>query len=207
MTTPTPDASGNIAPAYYHAEGDPPETVRYWDGTQWTGQPMPPPPGTMPAAGGAFAQDRFGSVGIRIGAVVIDGLLFGVLSVLLLLPFIEDTNSDANAFEFQATGIGSFIGPLVVLGLTILLVATQGGSPGKLMLGLRIATAEGTSPVGFGPATIRVLPWLFTLIPLLGVLVWLGVVITSLVFISNDPERRSVFDRVANTRVVYKARL
>lgn len=28
-------------PGWYHAEGDPPNTERYWDGTQWTEGPRP----------------------------------------------------------------------------------------------------------------------------------------------------------------------
>lgn len=40
-------------PGWLYAEGDPPGTVRYWDGTAWQGEPRPggqtPPPGTTPA--------------------------------------------------------------------------------------------------------------------------------------------------------------
>jgi len=214
MTGPTPDSSGNISPGLYYAEGDPPGTVRQWDGTQWVGGPVPAPPGSAtappPPSGAAGAAGAMGAVsnaagtGVRIGAILIDGLIFGVISALLTIPFLEDTNPDSNSFEFEATGIGTFIGPLIVLGLTILLVATQGGSPGKLMLGLRITMADGTTPIGYGPATMRSLPWVATLIPLLGIVVWFALVITSLVFISNDSERRSVFDRTANTRVIRK---
>ena len=209
MTGPTPDHSGNIAPGLYHAEGDPPGTVRQWDGTQWVGAPVPAPPGSAagpppPPGSGMAGTSNFAGTGVRIGAIVIDGILFAIISVLATIPFIEDTNPDSNSWEFEATGIGTFIGPLVVLALTILLVATQGGSPGKLMLGLRVTLPDGTTPVGYGPAVMRVVPWVLTLIPLLGILVWLGVVIASLVFISNDAARRSVFDRVANTRVIRK---
>jgi uncharacterized RDD family membrane protein YckC len=209
MTGPTPDSSGNIAPGLYRAEGDPPGTVRQWDGTQWVGGPVPAPPGSAAApppgpGAGLGAAGNFAGTGVRIGAILIDGLIFVVIAILTTLPFLEDTDPDSNSFEFEATGFSSFIGPLVVLALTIFLVATQGGSPGKLMLGLRVTLADGTTPIGYGPAAMRSVPWLPTLIPLLGVLVWLGVVIGSLIMISNDPERRSVFDRVANTRVIRK---
>ena len=209
MTTPTPDAAGNIAPGYYYAEGDPPGTVRYWDGTQWTGSPMPSPPGASPAAPNAagFSQERFGGMGIRIGAILLDGLVFLVVAVLVSLPFADNVSNSDTSFEFQVTGGAVFIGPLVYLALTIVMVATIGASPGKLMVGLRITTADGTTPPGYGPAALRSLPWLPTLIPLLGVVIWLGIVIASLVTISNDAERRSLFDRVANTRVVRKSAL
>ena len=42
---------------YYEAQGDPPGTVRYWDGERWTTEPMVPPPlpaffGFVPYIGG-----------------------------------------------------------------------------------------------------------------------------------------------------------
>lgn len=48
------------APGWYHAEGDPPGTQRYWDGTNWTGNPMP--------AGGAGAGGLGAGLGDPIGA-------------------------------------------------------------------------------------------------------------------------------------------
>ncbi|MEZ5246231.1 MAG: RDD family protein [Acidimicrobiales bacterium] len=208
MTGPTPDSSGNIAPGLYHAEGDPPGTVRQWDGTQWVGGPVPAPPGSAaaPPPPGAVqgAAGNFADTGVRIGAILLDGLVFFVLAIATTVPFLEDTDPDSGSFEFQATGVSTLIGPLAMLALTIFLVATRGGSPGKLMLGLRVTMADGTTPIGYGPATIRVLPWLPTMIPFLGVIAWLGVVIGSLIMMSSDTERRSLFDRIANTRVVRK---
>ncbi len=206
MTTPTPDPSGQIAPGIYHAEGDPPGTVRQWDGTQWVGEPVPAPPSSVPPPpiGATGAPGNFADTGIRIAAILIDGIIFVALLFAAAIPFVEDTDPDANSFEIEVTGINAYIGPLVMMALIIVMVATLGGTPGKLMLGLRVVTADGISPPGFGPATMRALTWLPTFIPVVGVVVWLAVVITSLVFISNDPERRSVFDRVAGTRVIRK---
>lgn len=31
----------NSAPGWYHAQGDPPDTHRWWDGSRWVGQPSP----------------------------------------------------------------------------------------------------------------------------------------------------------------------
>lgn len=48
-------------PGWYHAEGDPPNTERYWDGTQWTEGPRPvggsdpaADPATSPLGGPTF---------------------------------------------------------------------------------------------------------------------------------------------------------
>jgi uncharacterized membrane protein YhaH (DUF805 family) len=35
--------SGAIAPGWYPAAGDPPNTIRYWNGTTWEGGPQTPP--------------------------------------------------------------------------------------------------------------------------------------------------------------------
>lgn len=46
-----------VPPGWYHAEGDPPNTERYWDGSAWQGEPQPvaaappsphPPPAPAP---------------------------------------------------------------------------------------------------------------------------------------------------------------
>ena len=41
--------SDQTPPGWYHAEGDPPGTQRYWDGSVWVGGPQP---AGQPAAGG-----------------------------------------------------------------------------------------------------------------------------------------------------------
>ena len=58
-----------------------------------------------------------------------------------------------------------------------------------------------------GPAVLRALPSLAGLIPLIGQLIPVGFVVASLVWVSRDPERRSAYDRIANTRVVRKSYL
>ena len=54
---------------------------------------------------------------------------------------------------------------------------------------------------------MRSVPGVLATIPVVGVLISLTVAILSLVWVSNDPERRSPYDRIANTRVVDKTRL
>lgn len=205
MTGPTPDPSGNITPGLYHAEGDPPGTVRQWDGVQWVGDPVPAPPGSQPAA--PIGAEQRADVGVRIGAILIDGLLMVIIGTMVALPGILDAIDEADrndgTFEYTA-GAEQFVGPLLGLALMIITVATLGGSPGKLALGLRVTTIDGTTPPGFGPATLRALPWIPTMIPVLGFIVWIGLAVAGVVMISNDPERRSPFDRVASTRVIRK---
>ena len=97
----------------------------------------------------------------------------------------------------------------IILWLLLVVVTTvYGASPGKLILGLRITEEDGVStPIEIGMSARRYLPTLVGLIPIVGSLLSIGVAVTNLVFVSNDHERRSVYDRVGNTRVVYANRL
>jgi uncharacterized RDD family membrane protein YckC len=209
MTGPTPDSSGNIAPGLYHAEGDPPGTVRQWDGTQWVGGPVPAPPGAMGAP--LQTQDHFGSVGIRIGAAVLDVLFTIVVAIAFIIPLVAldvaDGTGDATVGNnFNVSGI---VVTLIGIAVNVWLIAQFGGTPGKLILGLRITEADGsTTPPSWNSAAMRVIPIaILTNIPILGFLAGITVLVLCLVWVSNDPERRSPYDRIGNTRVVYKNRL
>ncbi len=188
-------------PGHYHAEGDPVGTVRYWDGSQWTGDPIPAPPsspGMAPPPPGD--QGRYADVGIRIGASVIDFAINIAVTLVLVVALSADNSVNVGL-------AGSTLVTLVAFGIYTAILAQYGGTPGKLMVGLRVTTAEGTTPPGFPTAARRNAPFLITIIPLFGLLAILVMLIVSIVFVSNDDECRSVFDRVGDTRVVYKNRL
>ena len=196
-------------PGYYPAQGDPPGTGRYWDGVQWSTDPMPPPPGYDPSR--RPGDERFGGVWIRIGALLIDGLIAMLISLVFLVPYLIDIFEDVDA-----GGDGSSVelpGYVYVfsIGLSIasvLCVAFLGGTPGKLAVGLRITLADATStPPGLAPAVLRSLPGLAGLIPLIGPLVGIGFGVASVIMVNTDPERRSAYDRIAGTRVVHKRHL
>jgi len=198
-------------PGYYAAQGDPPGTVRYWDGTQWSAEPLPPPPGWDPDR--RPGDERFATVWVRVGATLIDGLI----SALVVLPFLIqylvdvfediDAGGDGTSVELELPAVAY----VVVLGMSlawILCVAFLGGTPGKLMVGLRVTLADGrTTPPGLAPAAVRSLPGFAGIIPVVGPLIGIGFAIASLIMVNNDPERRSAYDRIAGTRVVRKRHL
>jgi len=198
-------------PGHYHAEGDPEGTVRYWDGSRWEGGPIPAPPdssGLAPPPPGIpgsappppFDTGRFADVGVRIAANVIDFIINIVFTVLLVVAL-----SGGNSVEIGFTGAALIT--LVAFGVYTFIVGQYGGTPGKLMVGLRVTTADGTTPPGFSVAAKRNALFLITILPFIGAVVILVVLIVSIFFVSNDAERRSVFDRVGDTRVVFKNRL
>lgn len=42
------DSGGSVGPGWMHAEGDPPNTHRYWDGSAWQGEPVQAPAAAAP---------------------------------------------------------------------------------------------------------------------------------------------------------------
>jgi len=192
--------SETTPPGFYHAEGDPPNTVRYWDGSQWTGEPTAQP--AMSGTPSALSdQTRFATVGIRIGASLLDAALYLVVAAVLL-----------GVIAIAAPDIGFYT---LVLGLSLLsylvsivMVAKLGGTPGKLMVGIRITNDDGlTTPPGFGPAIMRTLISFTGFIPGIGQVIPLIVLVANIIMVATDDERRSVYDRIGKTRVVYKRAL
>lgn len=203
-------------PGYYYAEGDPVGTVRYWDGTQWTGEPMPPPPAGAsipgaPMAGTGFDRDRFGTVGVRIGAALLDLVITIVVALAVALPLVAADVVDSTTDATTGSGVNaaSIAGALVMMAIQVGLIRQFGGTPGKLILGLRITEADGTTtPPALKTAAMRVIPIaIVTNIPILGFVAGVFVLVMSIVWVNGDTERRSVFDRVGETRVVYQTRL
>jgi uncharacterized RDD family membrane protein YckC len=202
----------SIDPGYYHADGDPPGTVRYWDGTQWTGEPMPAPPGhggATPAAG--WDRDRFGSVGVRIGAAVLDIIIAIGVALVVTIPLVSADVVDSAGDGTAGAGINiaSILATLAFIAIQVWLIAQFGGTPGKLIVGLRITEADGsTTPPSLRHAAMRVIPVaIITNVPVLGFLAGIVILVLCIVWVNSDPERRSVYDRIGDTRVVYKNRL
>jgi uncharacterized RDD family membrane protein YckC len=198
-------------PGFYPGEGDPAGTVRYWDGTRWTSEPMPPPPGYI--GPGKVSDSRYALVWVRIGATLLDGVISMILLLPVLIPWfsdiLEQVDAGVPADEVTTEVPASLVvGGFIIMVAWALLAGLAGGTPGKLMLGLRITREDGTTtPPGVGRGFLRMVPGLIGSIPLIGVVLSMVVVVLSVVWVNTDPERRSPYDRVAGTRVVYRDRL
>ena len=152
--------------------------------------------------------DRFAGLGIRFGAALLDVIVVVVL-VLIVVAIAFGSSDDDGDFEAFASGGEAIVVGVIVWALySVLLVVQLGGTPGKVMLGLRITEEDGRTPVTYRSAAMRALPGLLSnVIPVVGSLIALAAAIASIVMISNDPERRSAYDRIGSTRVVRKSAL
>ena len=184
----------NTEPGWYYADGDPPGTMRYWDGAQWIGEPTTSQP--TYAGGGR----EYGGAGARLGARILDAIIVGIPAVLIAFAIIDDTDDLATGNSFGFALIGLLIGLAYEVGFT----GTTGATPGKMILGLKVIGEDGNSPPSWNAAFMRWLPAVVGLVPGAGSFIALVLGIASGVMISSDDQNRSVQDRVGKTFVVKK---
>ena len=192
---------------WYYAEGDPPGTQRYWDGTQWQGGPQPVGQPFTAAAGSGLNLAEPGS---RLGARLIDTVAYIIINLIISIPF-----GVGAALAGTGDGIGFGVGVLLgLIGLAVLFVnevvltARSGGTVGKKALGMKVVNTDG-SAVDQSVAIRRASPYLalsvLGLVPVLGILgglITFVLAIVGLVMLFSDDERRLPWDRIADTRVV-----
>jgi predicted Zn finger-like uncharacterized protein len=133
---------------------------------------------------------------IRLGAKMIDGIIFMIVLVVLIVAMVIFGKS-ANMAPEAAVAAFIFAYALIILGsigYNIFFVGKYGATPGKMICNLKIVTPDG-QPVTYGRATGRAFGELVTnMIPFsLGYLLMLF-----------DKEKRTIHDMICNTRVIYK---
>lgn len=185
-------------PGWYYAQGDPPDTQRYWDGSQWQGGPQPVPAGgAVGAAGGAMstATTRNAQPGQRFIAYIIDFLLvIAVYVVGLVLAAIGGAISDSlGAILSLLTGLAA-LG--VIAYNSVYMQGTTGQTFGKKQQGIKLISSETGDVVGIGGAVIRLLAqWAFSAITC-----GIGGLVDSAMILGSD--NRRLTDKWINMNVV-----
>jgi len=196
------DSGGSQPPGWYHAEGDPAGTQRYWDGAQWVGGPQAAQD-TVVAQAGSYAQPSYGAEAVatsgnpaaymtRVVAVIIDAaialaivLAFGVLG--FLAGFL---NVDLGAIILI---IGVVAGALLFpLWNSIVRQGQTGQTIGKSKRNIKLIADKTGGPVGIGPAIIRYL---------------LGGVLVSICYLDVlwplfDEQKKRITDKILDFSVV-----
>ena len=164
---------------------------------------------------------RLASAGSRVVARLIDMVIGLVILAIVAAPLVTGIIDDVDALGPSPTDAQieevitdavteALSGRLAVFGVVavfwdFLWVALFGGTPGKLILGLRVATNDTLQrPPGWGRAALRSLNRVVGLVPILGGLVTSLVALASLVMLFVDDQRRTVMDRIGKTVVVKK---
>lgn len=144
-------------PGWYYAQGDPPGTQRYWDGTQWQGGPQAAGGTAAQAAGGAGyggavpaeAGTRFVAFLMDAGIVVVAAIVLGIF--IAIFGAISDT-------------LGSLVAVLGYLAIFafqiynwVYLQGTTGQTIGKKQQNISTLKSDTMQPVGVGMAIVRML--------------------------------------------------
>lgn len=148
------------------------------------------PPGRPPRLANPYAPPiglTFASPGVRLLARIID-LIAAVACGMAVM-------STATAISSQATELAGGLLVVVVLLYEWLPTAVWGGTPGKLLLRIRVVRLD-QGPAGYLTALGRALTfWLFWVIPIVGLLdkIWL---------LWDRPLTQCLHDKAAVTMVV-----
>jgi uncharacterized RDD family membrane protein YckC len=142
------------------------------------------------------------SAGQRLGGRLIDALiLIGVLGVFLGGLIAKSISGDGK-INTGALFVGSLVATAVGAAYEILLVARNGQTIGKKLVGTKVVRVSDGQTPDMNTAVKRWLPAIVGLIPKLGNPLALLIGIASIVLVLTDPNRQSVNDKFANTVVV-----
>ena len=192
----------NQPPGWYHAQGDPPDTHRWWDGAQWVGGPQPlsaPAPGGAPSwspPGSAVPGGRpLAGPWERIGARLIDWIIVGIVAAIVSAIL----GLDGGALSLGRALVQTVLGAVYV----ITMIGLRGATVGKMALGIAVVRQfDGVTPPGIDVSVRRWIVEIVGLFTFVGALVSLVIFIVSLVYLFTDPMRRTVHDRIGRTFVV-----
>ncbi len=168
-------------PGWYHAEGDPPGTQRYWDGMQWQGGPQPV------ATAAAAATRPPADLGARFVAFLIDAAIY--VGIVIVAFAVGGAISAGNE---NLGGSIVVLGSLVAVGFWIwnwwIRQGRTGQSIGKQRQGIALLGKYDAAPVGLGRAFGRSL--------LGGVIDNLCLINTLWIFFDRDNQRLAdkIFD-------------
>ena len=189
-------------PGWYYAQGDPPNTQRYWDGTQWQGGPQPLNPGQVPGTVGypRSAQDSLASPGQRILARLIDAVIWILVSIVLAVTIGGGASTYGTEFSGRSWFAGA-VGTLLIAAYEVYMVANKGGTVGKLALGLKVVKEDG-SDVDLNTAIMRIVTYVIGIVPVLGGIISGLVGLASIVMLFTDDRHQTVWDKIAKTIVI-----
>lgn len=140
---------------------------------------------------------RYAGIGPRAAAVVIDGLITGIVIGGIVGVAFGQTYSGHHRAGFNLHGWGLVTYLVLAFGYWIVLEATWGSTLGKRALNLRVVRADGGA-ISWGQSTGRNLMRIVDAFP------YLLPYLVAVIVVAGDDEKRRLGDRVASTRVVYR---
>ncbi len=200
------DQPSSQPPGWYYAQGDPPGTQRYWDGSAWQGGPQAMP-GAEGMATGGHSKANLPSPWIRLVARIVDALIIFIPALIVGL-IIGGTASvggggfSSNAFTTDGRAIAaSLVAGLIGLAYEYYFLAKDGATPGKKVMNIKVISEDG-SALGSDGAMRRLILAAAGIVPFVGGLIGLVVGLATIVMIFTDDLRQVPADKVAKSLVV-----
>jgi uncharacterized RDD family membrane protein YckC len=163
-------------PGWYFAQGDPPATNRWWDGTQWVGGPVAsggfgPFGEAYPFAVPFGGRPVYAGFWERFGALLLDNLILGVPLVVFAVIFFNAAPTTVEACTVDgreglcdvptggAFGLFFAVIAAAVIGWAVLyhgrLEGRTGQTLGKRAVGIKTVRVQTGQPLGTGRAIGR----------------------------------------------------
>jgi hypothetical protein len=172
-------------PNPYGQQGYPPPPNPYGNPG---GYPAPPPGWGQPMAG------RPGTLGVRFGARVIDGIIVGIVATVL--SFVLGVNN-----SIMVTGLFS---GLLMFAYFVAMEVTQSRTVGKMLLGLSVRGPGGTPKPDLKQSAIRNAFTLLPIVPYVGGLLAVIAYLVIAVTINSSPTKQGKHDELAGGTQVIK---
>lgn len=163
--------------------------------------PAQPAAYTAPVAQAHYAppgaQEQYQGVAIRFVAILIDGIILGIIGwilMALLVPTAFTYDPSTGVFSISSGYYAVILLSLVIYFLYYTLLEGHGGQTvGKMAVKIRVVREADSSPIGYGEAAIRTILRIID-----GIFAYL---IGAILIWSSDKKQR-LGDRVAHTIVV-----
>jgi uncharacterized RDD family membrane protein YckC len=189
-------STSTIAAGWYHADGDPLGTKRYWDGSHWQGGPRLAKAAVSHSKGSDLGETA--DTTARAVARIVDLIVWLVISVCVHAALGEPLVRGGSGAKWWIAGLIT----LVMIGTyEVALPLTRGGTLGKLAMGIGIVSDDGSRLVQES-ALVRVAPAMLAAIPVFGFYLAVTVALISVPLMFSDKRTQALWDKMAKTLVV-----
>lgn len=212
----------NTPPGWYHAEGDPPNSQRWWDGAKWVGGPAAAGAGAVSVLAAGYPPPAYAGYGVpqgrpryaswwgRFGAFLLDWLILGVplgiinqfVSSSVPKEIVACTSNGRPALCERPTGSGfaiiglvALVGWIIGIGYYAYFHGKTGQTLGKKAVGIAVVDMRSGAPIGVGRAIGRYFGSIVSAIPCLLGYLWAA----------WDSDKQTWHDKMVSSVVVYKA--
>jgi uncharacterized RDD family membrane protein YckC len=156
---------------------------------------------------GVPRQTSLAQPGKRILGRILDWLIMAAVLLPFYFLLVGASASTSNDGAPSGLFFGGFFAFMILATVgqvmyEVAFVAVKGQTPGKMLMKVKVVRdVDGQIP-GWGPAFMRWLPTLVSLVPCVGSFLSLGLYIWALVNLFSNPKRQTPFDLAAKTVVI-----